>query len=99
VDLKKLTERAKQLVDKRGGTESLKEDAEELRDIAGGRGSVTDKAKEAVEAIKDPGAAGANEPVRDPSRGEGEGRGRHEPGERGGRQARGRGHGEHRRDR
>lgn len=95
MDLKKLTERAKQLVDKRGGTESLKEDAEELRDIAGGRGSMTDKAKEAVEAIKDPGAARADEPVRDSSRGEG--RGRHEPGERRGRQ--GRGHGEHRRER
>ena len=36
MDFKKLGERAKALVDKRGGTESVKEDAEELRDIAKG---------------------------------------------------------------
>ena len=31
MDFKKLADRAKQTVDKRGGTESLKEDAAELR--------------------------------------------------------------------
>ena len=49
---------AKQMIDKRGGVESLEEDAKELKDIATGEGSVTDKAKEAFEAIKDPGAPG-----------------------------------------
>ena len=47
------------MVEERGGTESLKEDAMEVKDIATGEGSVTDKAKEAVEAVKDPGAPGA----------------------------------------
>jgi hypothetical protein len=58
MDLKRLANKAKELVDRRGGTESLKEDAAELKDIATGQGSVSDKAKEAVEAVKDPGAAG-----------------------------------------
>jgi hypothetical protein len=52
VDLSRLTRKAKELVDKRGGTQSLKEDAAELKDIAQGRGSMGDKAKEALEAIK-----------------------------------------------
>ena len=49
---------AKQMIDKRGGVKSLEEDAKELKDVATGEGSVTDKAKEAIEAIKDPGAPG-----------------------------------------
>ena len=56
MDLKKLTDKAKELVDKRGGTDSLKEDAEELKGIATGQGSLTDKAKAAAGALKDPGA-------------------------------------------
>jgi hypothetical protein len=59
VDFKKLGARAKELVDKRGGTDSLKEDAAELKDIATGKGSVSDKAKAAAAALKDPGAEGA----------------------------------------
>jgi hypothetical protein len=55
MDLKKLTDKAKDLVEKRGGTESLKEDAGELKGIAKGEGSFADKAKAAVAAIKDPG--------------------------------------------
>jgi hypothetical protein len=58
VNLKRLTDRAKNLVNKRGGTDALKEDAEELKDIAKGEGSLKDKAKAAGEAIKDPGKAG-----------------------------------------
>jgi hypothetical protein len=58
MDLKRLADKAKQLVDKRGGTDSLKGDASELKDIATGQGSLTDKAKAAAEAIKDPGEAG-----------------------------------------
>jgi hypothetical protein len=59
MDLKRLTNRAKDLVEKRGGPESVKEDAGELRDIAKGEGSLKDKAKAAAEAIKEPGADSA----------------------------------------
>jgi hypothetical protein len=59
MDFKSITSKAKDLIDKRGGTDSLKEDAEELKDIATGDGSISDKAKEAVEAVKDPGAEAA----------------------------------------
>jgi hypothetical protein len=58
MDFKRLSQQAKRLIDKRGGTKALKEDADELRDIARGEGSVSDKAKAAAEAVKDPGAAG-----------------------------------------
>ena len=58
MDLGKLVDEAKELVEERGGVDSLKEDAEELKDIAEGKGSLVDKAKEAAEAIKDPGAPG-----------------------------------------
>jgi hypothetical protein len=58
VNLKRLTDRAKNLVNKRGGTDALKEDAEELKDIAKGEGSLKDKAKAAGEAVKDPGRPG-----------------------------------------
>ena len=61
MDLGKLAERAKGLVSKRGGTDSLKKDAEELKDIAGGTGSVTDKATAAVDAVRDPGAPGPSQ--------------------------------------
>jgi len=56
MDLKRLGQQAKSLIDKRGGSESVKEDADELKGIAKGPGSLADKAKAAVEAIKDPGA-------------------------------------------
>ena len=56
MDLKNLTDKAKELIDKRGGSDSLKEDAGELKDIASSDESLVDKAKDAVEAIKDPGA-------------------------------------------
>jgi hypothetical protein len=58
VNLRRIADQAKRLVDKRGGTDALKEDAEEVRDIAKGKGSLTDKAKAAGEALKDPGARG-----------------------------------------
>jgi hypothetical protein len=58
MDLKSLQRKAKQLIDRRGGTDSLKADAEELKDIAKGPGTVADKAKRAGEALKDPGAKG-----------------------------------------
>ena len=58
----KLVDEAKELVEERGGVDSLKEDAEELKDIATGDGSVVDKAKAAAEAIKDPGEAAPRKP-------------------------------------
>ena len=59
MDLSKLTDQAKKLIDDRGGMDALKEDAMELKDIATGEGSLTDKAKAAVDAVKDPGAGRA----------------------------------------
>jgi hypothetical protein len=58
MDLQRIANKAKELINKRGGTESLKEDATELKDIASGKGSLSDKAKAAADAVKDPGAAG-----------------------------------------
>ena len=60
--LKNIFGKAKDEVEKRGGTDALKEDAEELKDIAKGEGSVTDKAKKAADAIKEPGAGGEKTP-------------------------------------
>jgi hypothetical protein len=59
MNLKRLTTRAKDLVDKRGGTDSVKQDAAELKDIAAGKGPLKDKAKAAAEAIKQPGSGSA----------------------------------------
>ena len=56
--LNDLVNRAKQVVEKRGGTNALKEDAQELKDIASSKGTTQDKAKRAAEALKDPGASG-----------------------------------------
>jgi len=56
MDFKNLQRKAKELVDRRGGTDSLKADADELKNIAKGPGSVADKAKRAADALKDPGA-------------------------------------------
>jgi hypothetical protein len=62
VNLRRLSDRAKKVVDKRGGMDALKEDASELRDIAKGKGSLKDKAKAAGKAVKDPGAKGPDQP-------------------------------------
>jgi hypothetical protein len=56
MDIRRIADKAKELVAKRGGTDSLKEDAAELKGIATGQGSLSDKAKAAVDAVKDPGA-------------------------------------------
>lgn len=60
MDLKRLFDKGKRIVDDRGGVDSLKEDAQELAGIAKGKGSLTDKAKEAAAAVQEP---GANEPA------------------------------------
>ncbi len=57
--MKKLFDKAKQVVDERGGIDSLKEDAKELKQVATGKGSLSEKAKSAAAAIKEPGAPGA----------------------------------------
>lgn len=56
MNFKNLANQAKKVVDKRGGTEALKEDLGELQKIAKGKGSVGEKAKEAAAALKDPGS-------------------------------------------
>ena len=58
VNFKKLTDRAKDAVEKRGGTDSLKQDFGELRNIAKGEGTLKEKAKKAADAVKDPGREG-----------------------------------------
>jgi hypothetical protein len=58
MDFKKLADKAKETIDKRGGVDSLKADAEELKKVAKGKGSLTDKAKAAAAALKDPGERG-----------------------------------------
>ncbi len=64
VNFRRLADQAKKIVDKRGGTDALKEDAEELKGIAKGKGSLKEKAKAAGEAIRDPGASGEEKPPR-----------------------------------
>ena len=66
VNFKKLTDKAKQQVDKRGGTEALKGDLGELKDIAKSKGSLKDKATAAGGAIKEPGAKGENPEAHEP---------------------------------
>ncbi|HSD02789.1 MAG TPA: hypothetical protein VLB81_10480 [Gaiellales bacterium] len=60
MDFGNLTKKAKQMVDKRGGTDALKDDADELKDIVSGKGNAMDKAKAAGKALKDPGKPGAD---------------------------------------
>ena len=54
-----LFKKGKDEMDKRGGVSAAMEDANELKDVATSDKSVTDKAKDAVDAVKDPGAPGA----------------------------------------
>jgi len=66
VDLDSLTKQARKLVDQRGGVDALKGDAEELKDIVEGRGSAMDKARDAADALKDPGQKPAGKRKRHP---------------------------------
>jgi hypothetical protein len=52
-------DKAKDVVDDRGGTDALKTDATEVKEAMTGEGSLKDRATEAMEAVKDPGAPGA----------------------------------------
>ena len=71
MDFKSLQRMAKNVIDKRGGTEALKADAEELKKIATGPGTASEKAKRAADALKDPGAratdATKDQPVTPPA--------------------------------
>ena len=58
VNFKKLTDKAKDVVDKRGGTDALKADAKEVGEIFKGKGSLKEKAQKAKEAVSDPGEKG-----------------------------------------
>lgn len=56
VNFRKLTARtdkAKELIDKQGGGDALKEKAERIKGIARGQGSVSEKAKAAAEVAKE----------------------------------------------
>jgi hypothetical protein len=68
-----IANKAKQAIDKRGGTDSLKGDADELKSIAKGKGSLKDKAKAAGQALKDPGK-GQEPPAQPPPGDPGTGR-------------------------
>jgi hypothetical protein len=50
--------KAKDVFQRRGGTQAAKEDLQELKEVKAGGGTMTDKAKKAAEALKDPGAKG-----------------------------------------
>ena len=54
MNLKRMTDKAKQAIAERGGTERLKEDAERLRGIASGPGTAKDKLKHAGDALRQP---------------------------------------------
>ena len=58
MNIGRLANAAKRIVDQRGGTEALKRDAQELKDIATSKGSLGAKARAAAEALRDPGARG-----------------------------------------
>jgi hypothetical protein len=45
---------AKKIIDKRGGTERLKQDVEELKGIAKGEGTLEDKARRAAQRLREP---------------------------------------------
>ena len=62
--LSSLADKAREMFNKRGGTDAAKEDLQELKDIHAGEGSLSDKAKSAVDALKDPGAQGPDRSAR-----------------------------------
>ena len=65
VNFKKLSDQAKNLVEKRGGTEGLKQDASQLSEIAKGKGTLSEKAKAAAAALKETGAGDPPKPAAD----------------------------------
>ena len=51
----RIADKARQILDRRGGMDALKEDLQEVKAAAAGRGSFKDKARAAAEAVKTPG--------------------------------------------
>lgn len=81
VNFKKLADRAKDVVEKQGGTDALKDRADRMKQAASGSGSVSDKAKAAAAAAREkpspeepapatPGAQPAAEPFKQGATGE-----------------------------
>lgn len=56
MDFEKIAEKAEQVIQQRGGMESVEEDGKEVLGIVQGDGSLADKAKGIAAAIKEPGA-------------------------------------------
>jgi hypothetical protein len=56
-------DKAKDVVEDRGGTDALKTDAAEVKDALTGDGSMKERATDALTAVKDPGAPGADGPA------------------------------------
>jgi hypothetical protein len=56
--LEDIGDKAKGVIEDRGGVDALKEDAMEVKDDVAQEGSLADKAKNVVEDVKDPGAPG-----------------------------------------
>ena len=54
MNLKRLADKARQTIDKRGGSDRLKQDAQRLQSIASGGGTAKQKAKAAADALKEP---------------------------------------------
>ncbi len=52
MDFKRITDKAKQALDERGGPERLKREAERLKTIATGPGSAGEKARAAADVVK-----------------------------------------------
>ncbi len=52
MDFKRLTDKAKQALDERGGPERLKVEAQRLKTIATGPGTASDKARAATDVLK-----------------------------------------------
>lgn len=67
MDWTKVADKAQEVIDKRGGMQSVGEDAEELREIAERQGTLSEKLKAAAAAVKEPGAH--HEPGTDPESG------------------------------
>jgi hypothetical protein len=53
VNFKKLADRAKDVVEKQGGPDALKDKADKMKQAAAGKGSIGDKAKAAAAAAKE----------------------------------------------
>jgi hypothetical protein len=53
-----LANRAREIFNKRGGSEAAKGDLQELKDIHARGGSMSEKAKAAADALKEPGMKG-----------------------------------------